>query len=443
VPAARKLKKALLVLLIVLAVAGLTAAVLHKTLDAHLRAASLLIEFSSPDNHSMATRFARHPVAEQEGTAAIPGGPLRYRTYAPQDLPSAGGVVLLHGVHHLGIDDPRMVNLSRALAAAGVRVMTPELQDLADYRVTPEEIDTIGQSAVIFATLIHQPKVGVMGLSFAGGLSLLAAKRPEYASHIGYVLAIGAHDDMERVSHFFAANLVERPDGSQTSLQAHEYGVLVLAYAHLEDFFSPRDVPIAREALRHWLWEQPDAMKTAEGLSPRGREQMEDLLHHRDLMQQRLLKEIDRHREEMAAVSPHNQLGDLSTPVYLLHGAGDNIIPATETLWLSKDVPQQNLRAVLVSAALTHVDMGKTVAWQEKWQLVDFMAQVLEATDELGRTAKAPPAHSMKLTVPPQPQPVAAGLAILSFTWRPLSFPSTSSARATARLSPWTESRLT
>ena len=27
--------------------------------------------------------------------------------YTPQDVQDPGGVVLLHGVHHLGIDDPR------------------------------------------------------------------------------------------------------------------------------------------------------------------------------------------------------------------------------------------------------------------------------------------------------------------------------------------------
>jgi pimeloyl-ACP methyl ester carboxylesterase len=285
-------------------------------------------------------------------------------------------------VHHLGIEDPRLWNLARALAEAGVLVMTPELQDLADYRVTARTIDVIGDSAVVLSTRMRR-EVGVIGLSFAGGLSLLTAAKPEYAPKIGFVLAIGAHDDMGRVARFFAANVIARPDGTESTLAAHEYGVLVLAYAHLEDFFSPRDVPVAREALREWLWEKPDAMKAAAALSPAGQREFDELLHHRDLLRAALLQEITLHKDEMEAVSPHGHIAALHAPVYLLHGAGDTVIPASETLWLAKDVPPQDLKTSLISNALVHVDMGSKVRWHEQWQLVDFMAQVLDATDKL------------------------------------------------------------
>ena len=108
---------------------------------------SLLLRFSDAHAQGLPTRFAHHPFKEEDGYALTPHGPVRYRTYTPQDVKNPGGVVLLHGVHHLGIDDPRMWNLARALAGAGVLVMTPELQDLADYRVTAQTIDVIGDSA--------------------------------------------------------------------------------------------------------------------------------------------------------------------------------------------------------------------------------------------------------------------------------------------------------
>jgi pimeloyl-ACP methyl ester carboxylesterase len=315
---------------------------------------------------------------------------LRYRLFIPQGVKDPGGIVLLHGVHHLGIEDPRMWNLARALASAGVLVMTPELQDLADYRVTPRTIDVIGDSAVVLSTQMHRT-VGVIGLSFAGGLSLLAANRAEFRDRIGFVVAIGAHDDMGRVARFFAANMIARPDGVETPFQAHEYGVLVLAYSHLEDFFSAKDVPVAREALRQRLWELPEAEKTAAALSLEGKKQFDQLLHHRDQLKEVLLHEITLHKEEMDAVSPHGHLAQMRTTVFLLHGAGDTIIPSSETLWLAKDVPQSELKTALVSPALVHVDMGDKVTWQQQWQLVDFMAQVLDATQKLpviGKTQK-------------------------------------------------------
>jgi len=369
-------------LFVLLASVGLTGAVLLHPVRPHLHAMSMLLRFSDSHAQGLPVRFADHPFKEEDGSVLTPHGPLRYRTYTPQDLQNPGAVVLLHGVHHLGIDDQRMANLSRALASAGVLVMTPELQDLADYRVTARTIDVIGDSAVALSTRLRH-KVGVLGLSFAGGLSLMAANRQEFRDSIGFVVAIGAHDDMGRVARFFAANVIAPPDGVEAPFQAHEYGALILAYSHLEDFFLPRDVPLARESLRQWLWEQPEAMKTAAALSPEGKQELDKLLHHREQMRDQLLAEITRHKDEMDAVSPHGHLAQLHTPVFLLHGAGDTVIPSSETLWLAKDVPAAELKASLISSALVHVDMGNKVTWQQQWQLVDFMAQVLDATEKL------------------------------------------------------------
>jgi pimeloyl-ACP methyl ester carboxylesterase len=369
-------------LFVLMASVGLTGAVLLHPVGPHLRAMSLLLRFSDSHAQGLPTRFANHPFKEEDGSVLTPHGPLRYRTYTPQDVENPGGVVLLHGVHHLGIEDPRMWNLARALAGAGVLVMTPELQDLADYRVTARTIDVIGDSAMVLSTRM-QRRVGVLGLSFAGGLSLLAANRSEFRDSIGFVVAIGAHDDMSRVARFFAANVIAKPDGVESKFQAHEYGALVLAYSHLEDFFSAQDVPIARETLRQWLWEQPDAMKSAMALSPEGKKELDLLLHHRDQLRGPLLGEITLHKEEMDAVSPHGHLAQLHTAVFLLHGAGDTIIPSSETLWLAQDVPAGELKSALLSPALVHVNMGDKVTWQQQWQLVDFMAQVLDATEKL------------------------------------------------------------
>ena len=375
-------QKVFIFLFVLVASIGLIGAVTLHPVGPHLRALSLLLRFSNPKAAGLATSFANHPFKEADGTALTPHGPLRYRLYVPQDVKNPGGVVLLHGVHHLGIEDPRMWGLARALASAGVLVMTPELQDLADYRVTAQTIDVIGDSAVVLSTRMDRT-VGVIGLSFAGGLSLLAAEKPEYAPKIGFVLAIGAHDDMGRVARFFAANVITKPDGTETPFRAHEYGALVLAYSHLEDFFSSKDIPVAREILRQWLWELPDAEKNAAALSPAGKTELDQLLHHRDQLRDALLQEIKLHQDEMDAVSPHNRISSLGTPVFLLHGAGDTIIPASETLWLAQDLPQQSVKAELISPALVHVNMEDKITWQQQWDLMDFMALVLDATDKL------------------------------------------------------------
>ena len=380
----RKLRY-LLVAVIVLLVAW--SAVRH-TVDDHLRAMSLLMRFSDPQAQGFTTRFAQHKFTQETTTVQTAQGPLKYRLYIPQGVEHPPAIIVLHGIHNLGLEEPRLVRFASAAAEAGLLAMTPELTDLADYRVTPQTIDTIGSAAIVLSQRTGH-KVGVMGLSFAGGLALMAADRPEYADKIGFVVAVGAHDDMGRVARFFAANVVERPDGSKEPFSAHEYGVLVLAYTHLDEFFSARDIPAAREALKLWLWEKPeDSLKAASAMSPAGQAEFDKVIHHREDLKDQLLVEIQRHSEEMAAVSPHGRLGDLKVRVFILHGTADNVIPASESEWLAKDVPPAELKRVLISPALIHVHMENSVPFSQEWDLIDFMAAVLEEADELPRTSR-------------------------------------------------------
>jgi pimeloyl-ACP methyl ester carboxylesterase len=218
-----------------------------------------------------------------------------------------------------------------------------------------------------------------MGMCFAGSLSLLAAADPRYAEAIGFVLSVGAHHDLARVSRFFAENTIERADGSTERMRAHDYGALVLVYAHVERFFPGPDAPAAADALRLWLWEQKeDARARAADLSPAGRERLLALFDRRlDAIAPELLAEVAVSQKAMATVSPHGHLGAVRAPIFLLHGAGDTVIPATELGWLAAEIPEDRLRSALISPAIQHVELQGEPGLGERWALVHFMAGVL------------------------------------------------------------------
>jgi pimeloyl-ACP methyl ester carboxylesterase len=202
-------------------------------------------------------------------------------------------------------------------------------------------------------------------------------------------MTIGAHDDLARVTQFYITDQIERPDGSILHTTAHQYGALVLIYSHVEDFFPAVDVATARDALRLLLWEKPDdSRKEAQSLSEAGRHEM-GLIYQGD--KQALAGEMEevvgRHQAETAAVSPHGRVGGLQVPAFLLHGAGDNVIPPSELLWLEQDVPHGELRAALVSPAISHASMEDKVTFADRLRLVEFMAKVLETEDDQERIA--------------------------------------------------------
>ena len=86
------------------------------------------------------------------------------------------------------------------------------------------------------------------------------------------------------------------------TLEAHEYGALVMIYGNAERFFPAADVDAAREALRFRLWEQPDAAREkARELGPASRVLVEALFEGRlDPVRPALLAAIDQGADTMS-----------------------------------------------------------------------------------------------------------------------------------------------
>jgi pimeloyl-ACP methyl ester carboxylesterase len=369
-----------------LVVAALVAALFGsgaEPLSDHMRAAGLLLRMQGANEPAPIAVYA-HDVVEEDGSLATPAGTSRTRFYFPRDRRKDGpGVVVAHGVHHTGIDEPRLQTVARALAREGLVVLTPELKGLMDYHVDRSSIDTIGLAARALTERIGRQRVGIVGVSFSGGLALMAAGEPAYASDVAFVVAIGAHHDLSRVGRFFFDDRIERPDGSVLELRAHDYGAMILVYGNLERFVPKDDVPAAREAIRAWLWEDRDAArKAAATLSPEARRKVEALFDQRTAeLKPELLRLVEASQPVMEAVSPRGHLAGLRVPIFLLHGAGDSVIPPSETEWLAAEAPPGTVRAALVTPAIRHVEIEGEPTASEKWAILHTMASVLDLAE--------------------------------------------------------------
>jgi len=348
-----------------------------------LRSYVFLIQFLDPHASGLLVRLEGHGIDAQEITLPTTQGPVRARLYVPRGVAHPPGMVLVHGIHHLGIDEPRLMNFARAAASDGFSVLTPEIAALADYHVDGASIGTIGESAAWLQQRLGTGPVTIVGVSFAGGLSLLAACDPRYAPHIRALVLMGAYDSLERVVRFLATSEAEFPDGRMEPYKAHDYGAAVFVYSNLNRFFPAGDLAVAHDSLRDWLWERPaDAQAFFPKLSPPSRATMETLMARQiGRLRPKLLEAIQADAAQLSAISPEGKLGALHTPVFLLHGSTDDIIPSTETLWLEKDIPKPYLRAALITPAFSHVDPDKHAVWTAELRLVEFLAGVLRNAD--------------------------------------------------------------
>jgi dienelactone hydrolase len=362
--------------------------------EAHLQAIAVLKIIAGQPVPWIVGETVAQPITTEDlsfaiaGATAQPAQTVRARLYLPESLDAPGkrgpSLIVLHGVHHLGIDEPRLEAFAAAMASCGVRVLTPELPDIKDYHVDDDSVRTIGESAEWFAQKTGAP-VGVMGLSFSGGLALLAAANPVYAPSFKFVFAVGAQDSMARVADYYRTGEDARPDGTVERLTPHPYGPLVLEYEYLEDFVPPADRAAVRGVLRANLYEEKAAEEAAmAALDTAQKAEAERLLDASSPGTKGLIAASNaKHAAELEELSPHGHLAAMTTPVYLLHGEADNIIPSAETLWLARDLRPQSLKAELVSPVISHIDFesSKPTAWDE-WKLIHFFALVMHEAEK-------------------------------------------------------------
>ena len=327
---------------------------------------------------------ARHvsPSIEQIPTR---GGAIRGRVFRPDGVP-ARAALLVSGVHRDGIDEPRLVGLARELAATGIVVVTPEIDDLTHYRLTARVTDTIEDAAVWMATrpdLFGTRRIGLIGVSFSGGLSVVAAGRPAVRNRIAYVLSFGGHGNLPRVLRYLCS-------GKSASPEPHDYAVAVVLH-QVADLAVPAEqvVPL-RAAVESFL----EASALSRTDPDRAKRLFASLGSRPDEMPEpsaTLLRDVNARDVTAlgARLLPYlAQLGqdpslspDLSAapaaPVYLLHGIDDNVIPAAESDRLAEHLRGKTRVRKLVGGFLTHVDVSGRPGVKDTWNMISFWKSLL------------------------------------------------------------------
>jgi dienelactone hydrolase len=321
-------------------------------------------------------------------------GDVLARFYEP-DGDASRTVLLLPGIHSMGIEEPRLRALANDLAGSGVRIMTMALPDLQQYRVTPQSSDVIEDAIAWLARQPHlapDDKVGVVGISFAGGLSIVAAGRSSVRDHVAFVVSFGGHGDLPRVLKYLSTGEAPQVEGIATH-PPHDYGVAVILYGLADHIVPAAQVEPLREGVRTFLLGSQLTlvdMNQANATFAKAREMAKALpdpaatlltyVNDRNVKKlgPALVPYLDRLGADSAAGSPERAPALPAAPVYLLHGDGDSVIPAAESAILGEFLRQRGVEAhVLLSGLITHAEVDQSAAASEAWKLVRFWASVL------------------------------------------------------------------
>ena len=332
------------------------------------------------------------PVLETSETIPTRYGPVRGRLYRPTGRPDRTAL-LVSGMHGAGIDEPRLIRLAREVAATGWGIVTPELSDLIAYRMTPRATDIIEDAGVWLAgrhELVPDGRIGLLGISFAGGLSIVAAGRASLREHTRFVFSFGGHGDLPRVLRYLCTGIEPDIDGERHKRPAHDYGLAIVTSGLADRLVPPDQVEPFRHSVGTFLKASGLALVNthqAEMIFAQARElerglpqPAETLMHYVNernvsALGNRLLPYLDGFGND-PSLSP-----DRSAPpnaaVFLLHGTEDNVIPAVETRLLGRWLQDKTPVRVLFSNPITHVNVTGHATLADYWGLISFWRALL------------------------------------------------------------------
>ena len=357
----------------------------------YLRAAAFVAQASGMAGPARtAARLQTNAFDEGPVTIAWRGGYLRGRLYLPRGG-SDRAILLLPGLHPAGIAEPRLVQFARDLAAVRHRVLTAELTDLTQYRITPRTTDMIEDAAMWLSRqsgLAPDGRVGMMGISFAGGLSIVAAARPALRDRVAFVMSFGGHGDLPRTLRYLCTGI--QPNGEYRP--PHDYGVAVIVLNLAERVVPADQVAPLRKAILTFLeastLDMVDKEKSrvtferARTLAAALSEPARTVMHYvneRDVP--RLGPLLLPHVAEIGddtVVSPAKSHPPIC-PVYLLHGADDNVIPAIESSLLAQTLREKGGTVrQLATPLITHAEVDKSAGLRAMWDLVSFWEHLFD-----------------------------------------------------------------
>jgi len=300
--------------------------------------------------------------------------------YHPQQ-PIGAGLVLVPGFTPHGKDDARLVDLALSLSRARFLVLVPDLAGPREMRVRLEDSRGIADAAIHLAQmdlLQGQKGVGVVAISYAAGLAILATMESGAPAPIRFIVSIGRYYDTTTLATFVTTGRFRpAPGGRWQSRNPHPAAkwFFLAGNIGLLDDAGDRNTLLAIAERR---MDKPDAPvgDLAARLGPEGRTLL-DLLENSDpdrveSLLRRLPASVQTHLQQLSL--KNHDLSHLAGRLLLVHGREDSMIPYTESQALASAVAGSQLFLI---DGFSHID-SDGVGLTGRLQLIDAMQALLK-----------------------------------------------------------------
>jgi fermentation-respiration switch protein FrsA (DUF1100 family) len=237
-----------------------------------------------------------------------------------------------------------------------------------------------------------------MGISFSGGLAMVAAGRPRLRDHLMYVFALGGHDDLPRVLRYLSTGIESAPPAAsargRNALGArrppHEYGLAIVLFIVADRLVPIAQVEPLRGGVRRFLLasylEEVDrtaaqreyaAIGELAARLPQPASALLASLNNRDVanLGPVLLPHLNS-LPEVPALSPSRSPSP-TVPVFLLHGSSDTVIPPVESEFLANRLRGHVPVHLLITDLVSHAEAGEYAKATDLFRLAAFWDDIL------------------------------------------------------------------
>lgn len=319
--------------------------------------------------------FTTRDTTIQAGNHLIP-----VRIYTPLHDAHPPVIVLVHGFAPEGYQNGYLDYLAARMALVGFQAVVPNITSEQYLESRTAGVRDIGET-VKWSSQGEHARVSLFGVSFGGGLAVAAAEDPAYSPYMRMVFDLSGYDSLQRLAHYYIHDKEVGPDGVPYPPNPPLSGTLLVAVQHLDELVPASDVAPLRTAMFRLFDSRahPDWAAAEAGLSPAQRQTLERLLNvsspavHADYV-----RLIDAHSREDAEISPDGKFGQLSCPLYVLHGSADSAIPAGEPEWAQKEIPRGVEAHFMITPEMGHAVPAATATSWEKLGIVFFVADALQ-----------------------------------------------------------------
>lgn len=291
------------------------------------------------------------PPAREGRTEAYAAGTVDSVIFHPPFGGRHGAMVLLLGAGDLPRSDLG-VRFAEALARLGIVTMLPESSGMLAERMTFDEVDAIRVTldSLRRESDLDPDRVGLVGLSASGGLSIVAAAQPDMRDEVRFVNSFGSYDDPVSLLLDVASRTYVL-DGASVPWQPEARTLEVVTNALIDAGVEPAD--------------------RAELIAGTSRERANQIVAG---FTQAVL-------DRLVRVSPSAYLDQIRAHIYLMHDREDTFVPFTE----SRDLAQRPPNGVVVRytefSIFAHVIPDRPVPWQtflpDLWRLFWHVHAVL------------------------------------------------------------------